>query len=94
VSSVGLIPKTLPFAKTNNWVRTFRHAVSLDEHRAKFKANLWHRNKVHGEVDEEEENEEKDEASEDGNATGGRRYADVEEVKSYILVKFRPILSI
>jgi hypothetical protein len=24
-------------------VKTFRHAVSLDEHRAKFKANLWNR---------------------------------------------------
>ena len=24
-------------------MRTFRHAVSLDEHRAKFKANLWNR---------------------------------------------------
>ncbi|KAG6810882.1 hypothetical protein H0H92_009974 [Tricholoma furcatifolium] len=43
VNSVGLIPHRLPFTTSNTIVRTFRHAVSLDEHRAKFKANLWHR---------------------------------------------------
>ena len=43
VSSVGFIPKRLPFTTSNTHVRTFRHAVSLDEHRAKFKANLWNR---------------------------------------------------
>ncbi|KAL0577577.1 hypothetical protein V5O48_004409 [Marasmius crinis-equi] len=43
VNSVGLIPKRLPFTTSNNIVRTFRHAVSLDERRAKFKANLWNR---------------------------------------------------
>lgn len=47
VSSVGLIPKTLPFATSNTIVRTFRHAVSLDERRAKFKANLWNRPNSH-----------------------------------------------
>ncbi|KAL6304814.1 hypothetical protein BKA93DRAFT_250549 [Sparassis latifolia] len=41
VCSVGLIPRTLPFTSSNNSIRTFRHAVSLDEHRAKFKANLY-----------------------------------------------------
>ncbi|KAJ7206376.1 hypothetical protein GGX14DRAFT_568347 [Mycena pura] len=41
VDSVGLIPRRLPFTTSNTIVRTFRHAVSLDEHRAKFKANLW-----------------------------------------------------
>ncbi|KAJ7022588.1 hypothetical protein C8F04DRAFT_1137769 [Mycena alexandri] len=41
VDSVGLIPKRLPFTTSNTIVRTFRHAVSLDEHRSKFKANLW-----------------------------------------------------
>ncbi|KAB5588367.1 hypothetical protein CTheo_8193 [Ceratobasidium theobromae] len=39
----GLIPRELPFAKSNYVVRTFRHAVALDERRAKFKANLWGR---------------------------------------------------
>ncbi|KAF8174236.1 hypothetical protein BJ912DRAFT_990493 [Pholiota molesta] len=43
VDSVGIIPKSLPFTTSNTIVRTFRHAVSLDEHRAKFKANLWNR---------------------------------------------------
>ncbi|KAF9256077.1 hypothetical protein L218DRAFT_837569, partial [Marasmius fiardii PR-910] len=43
VNSVGLIPKRLPFTTSNTIVRTFRHAVSLDERRAKFKANLWNR---------------------------------------------------
>ncbi|TFK63859.1 hypothetical protein BDN72DRAFT_847213 [Pluteus cervinus] len=43
VDSVGLIPHRLPFTTSNTIVGTFRHAVSLDEHRAKFKANLWNR---------------------------------------------------
>jgi uncharacterized protein (DUF2235 family) len=43
VASVGLIPRRLPFTKSNSVICTFRHAISLDEHRAKFKANLWNR---------------------------------------------------
>ncbi|KAJ7202267.1 hypothetical protein GGX14DRAFT_654041 [Mycena pura] len=43
VNSVGLLSKRLPFSISNTMVRTFRHAVSLDERRAKFKANLWNR---------------------------------------------------
>jgi uncharacterized protein (DUF2235 family) len=43
VNSVGLLDRTLPFTSSNTAVRTFRHAVSLDERRAKFKANLWNR---------------------------------------------------
>lgn len=43
VCSVGLVPKRLPFTTSNTIVRTFRHALSLDERRAKFKANLWNR---------------------------------------------------
>ncbi|KAJ7615948.1 hypothetical protein FB45DRAFT_935001 [Roridomyces roridus] len=43
VNSVGVIPKRLPFTTSNTIVRTFRHALSLDERRAKFKANLWNR---------------------------------------------------
>ncbi|THH20515.1 hypothetical protein EW146_g858 [Bondarzewia mesenterica] len=41
VASVGLIPHRLPFTASNTAVRYFRHAISLDEHRAKFKANHW-----------------------------------------------------
>lgn len=43
VASVGLIPRRLPFTKSNSVICTFRHAISLDEHRAKFKANLYNR---------------------------------------------------
>ncbi|KAF5377885.1 hypothetical protein D9615_006800 [Tricholomella constricta] len=43
VDSVGIIPKRLPFTTSNTIVRNFRHAIALDERRAKFKANLWNR---------------------------------------------------
>ena len=44
VNSVGLIAgKRLPFSSSNYAVRTFRHALSLDERRVKFKANVWNR---------------------------------------------------
>ncbi|EPQ60078.1 hypothetical protein GLOTRDRAFT_112845 [Gloeophyllum trabeum ATCC 11539] len=43
VASVGLIPRHLPFTTNNTSIKTFRQAVSLDEHRAKFKVNHWHR---------------------------------------------------
>jgi len=33
----------LPFASSDFVIRTFRHALSLDERRAKFKANNWNR---------------------------------------------------
>ncbi|KAF9076955.1 hypothetical protein BDP27DRAFT_1414085 [Rhodocollybia butyracea] len=37
VSSIGIISRTLPFTTSNNLIKTFRHALSLDEHRAKFR---------------------------------------------------------
>ncbi|KLO10064.1 hypothetical protein SCHPADRAFT_878628 [Schizopora paradoxa] len=40
VASVGIIPQTLPFTKSNNAIKTFRHALSLDEHRVKFTPSL------------------------------------------------------
>ena len=43
VDSVGFFPKRLPFTTSNTIVRTFRHAISLDERRAKFRANFWNR---------------------------------------------------
>ncbi|CAG8544496.1 14721_t:CDS:10, partial [Acaulospora colombiana] len=44
VASVGLLlPKTLPFV-SNDTVKTFRHAVSLDEHRKRFDVTLWNPN--------------------------------------------------
>ncbi|KAG8968004.1 hypothetical protein FRC05_001714, partial [Tulasnella sp. 425] len=43
VSSVGVLSRHLPFTASNTIVKTFRHALALDEHRAKFKPNPWHR---------------------------------------------------
>jgi len=42
VASVGMIPHSLPFTHSNTAIRYFRHAMSLDERRAKFKANHYH----------------------------------------------------
>ncbi|PWN31140.1 hypothetical protein BDZ90DRAFT_248796 [Jaminaea rosea] len=43
VASVGVIPRILPLAKSDNSsVAFFRHALALDERRAKFKANHWY----------------------------------------------------
>jgi len=33
VSSVGIIPKRLPFTRANDAIKFFRHALSLDERR-------------------------------------------------------------
>ena len=41
VDSVGILPRHVPFTKQNTCVKTFRHAISLDEHRVKFKPNLF-----------------------------------------------------
>jgi uncharacterized protein (DUF2235 family) len=43
VDAVGLVQRSLPFTTSNTIVRTFRQALSLDERRAKYKANLWNR---------------------------------------------------
>ncbi|KAG8923503.1 hypothetical protein FRC00_006176 [Tulasnella sp. 408] len=42
VSSVGIKGRHLPFTSSNTIIRTFRHALSLDERRAKFQPNPWH----------------------------------------------------
>ncbi|KAF8325512.1 hypothetical protein F5887DRAFT_248465 [Amanita rubescens] len=41
VSSVGIVPKTHPCTSNNYSVKHFRHALSLDERRAKFRPILW-----------------------------------------------------
>ena len=41
VASVGVIPHTLPFTRSNKSIRIFRHALSLDEHRARFRPALF-----------------------------------------------------
>lgn len=43
VASVGLVSKELPFVGTNNAIRVFRHAISLDEHRVKFIPSFYKR---------------------------------------------------
>ena len=46
VSSVGFIPRTLPFSKSpTNTITYFRHAMALDEHRAKFGVCEWQHDK-------------------------------------------------
>lgn len=41
VSSVGLIPRTLPHSTYNDGVDVFRHALALDEARARFRPSIW-----------------------------------------------------
>ncbi|KAG9046971.1 hypothetical protein FS837_003307 [Tulasnella sp. UAMH 9824] len=41
VASVGFIPRTLPNTRKNKIVRHVRHALALDERRAKFQASYW-----------------------------------------------------
>jgi uncharacterized protein (DUF2235 family) len=42
VASVGFVPRILPFSKSpTNTMSYFRHAMALDEHRAKFKCCQW-----------------------------------------------------
>ncbi|KAF9237083.1 hypothetical protein BU15DRAFT_49280 [Melanogaster broomeanus] len=43
VSSVGVIPRRLPFTTANDNIRYFRHAMALDEHRVRFNPNYWNR---------------------------------------------------
>ncbi|KAI0271808.1 hypothetical protein BGY98DRAFT_1091085 [Russula aff. rugulosa BPL654] len=44
VGSVGVIMgRSLPFVDVNTTIRVFRQALSLDEHRGKFRPNLYHR---------------------------------------------------
>ncbi|KAG8905233.1 hypothetical protein FRB99_000400 [Tulasnella sp. 403] len=44
VSSVGVIwPRHLPFSSANSIIKTFRHALALDEHRVRFQPNFWHK---------------------------------------------------
>ncbi|KAJ7447203.1 hypothetical protein FB451DRAFT_1290648 [Mycena latifolia] len=43
VSSVGFIPRRLPFTRSNTHIRYFRQALALDEHRARFQPNHWTR---------------------------------------------------
>lgn len=39
---MGMTGKELPFVRSNTAIRVFRHALALDEHRAKFMPNFYH----------------------------------------------------
>ncbi|RXW16376.1 hypothetical protein EST38_g9475 [Candolleomyces aberdarensis] len=43
VGSVGFKVGELPFLTSNRFIKTYRHAISLDERRAKFQANQWNK---------------------------------------------------
>ncbi|KAI0800507.1 hypothetical protein C8Q74DRAFT_418441 [Fomes fomentarius] len=45
VASVGIIPRDLPFTRSNTAIRVFRHALALDEHRVRFKPALFNHTK-------------------------------------------------
>jgi uncharacterized protein (DUF2235 family) len=48
VASVGVLAtKTLPSTNENSSIKIFRQALSLDEHRVRFKPNLFHREPLH-----------------------------------------------
>ena len=53
VCSVGFIPRDLPFTASNTAVRYFRHALALDERRATFHVNHWHRRRKYNHDHEE-----------------------------------------
>lgn len=42
MSSVGIIPRTQPYTSVNYAVKTFRHALALDECRARFRPKTWY----------------------------------------------------
>lgn len=42
MSSVGIIPRTQPYTLVNYAVKTFRHALALDECRARFRPKTWY----------------------------------------------------
>lgn len=43
MASVGFTSRHLPFTSSNTIIRIFRHALSIDERRAKFQPNPWHK---------------------------------------------------
>jgi uncharacterized protein (DUF2235 family) len=59
VVSVGFIPRYLPLSSTStSWVQHFRHAMSLDERRAKFKICRWQQDELDA-IDKQQREEEK-----------------------------------
>ncbi|KAG1836357.1 hypothetical protein DFJ58DRAFT_818638 [Suillus subalutaceus] len=47
VQSTGVLwSRSLPFTDSNTLIKTFRHALALDEHRVKFQPDLYHRSQT------------------------------------------------
>ncbi|KAG8966397.1 hypothetical protein FRC03_012032 [Tulasnella sp. 419] len=68
VSSVGVLrPRHLPTPSSGEAIKYFRHALSLDERRARFKASLWERrhNKSKKDMKEEKQEEKKEKKKEE-----------------------------
>ncbi|KAG8784594.1 hypothetical protein FS842_009121 [Serendipita sp. 407] len=42
----SIIPRHLPFTSSNHIIKTFRHAIALDERRSKFNVNTWQKQLV------------------------------------------------
>ena len=51
VSSVGVIPRSHPYTSVNYAVKTFRHALALDERRARFRPKTWYEATLERELD-------------------------------------------
>jgi len=51
VSSVGIIPRAHPYTSVNYAVKTFRHALALDERRARFRPKTWYEATLERELD-------------------------------------------
>ena len=78
----------MPFTRYNTAVKTFRHAVALDEHRAKFKPVHWHApNQSHRKVTNIPTGEvamkdlEKTYAEDEEREDGKKRETDIDEVR-------------
>ena len=41
LSPVGIIPRQLPYSRISYGLKTFRHALALDERRARFRPSVW-----------------------------------------------------
>ena len=51
MSSVGIIPRSHPHTSVNYAVKTFRHALALDERRARFRPKTWYEATVERELE-------------------------------------------
>ena len=96
VNSVGVIPRRLPFTTANTAICTFRHAVSLDERRVKFRPSLWKHEEflsISDQKDAEATNQEKSNGHKDSLQTlekncakSQAKHPDIDEVNGYFIL--------